>query len=73
MNDLFRLANTLSNDDVAEIIEALEGMVANACTIDGRLEAMRSAANEEAINVLVKLGRAEWVDENRGIAKWRKP
>ncbi len=73
MNDLFRLANTLSNDDVAEIIEALEGMVANACTVGGHLEAMRSATNEQAIEVLVKLGIAEWCDKERWIAKWRKP
>jgi len=73
VNDLFRLANTLSSDDVVEIIEALEGMVANACTVGQHLEAMRSATNEEAINVLVKLGRAEWLNQTLGIAKWRKP
>jgi len=48
-------------------------MVARYCTNDGQLDTMRSGTNEYAINVLVKLGRAEWLNQTLGIAKWRKP
>lgn len=69
--DIESLARTLGPARVAEIIEALTGMVANACTVDGELYARHSSTNEHAISVLVRLGIAEWVNEKRGFARWK--
>ena len=63
----------MSEEESEEVVEALMLMVARYCTHDGQLDTMRSGTNEYAISVLVKLGRAEWLNQTLGIAKWRKP
>lgn len=69
--DLVNLAKTLGPGRVAEIIEALVDMVNVECSVNGELYARHSATNEQAIRVLVDIGLAEWIQKNRGLARWK--
>ena len=61
----------LSEEQAAAVVDALIGMVAKACGYGGELNTMMSTTYEQAIEALVMIGQAEWIDEAQGSARWK--
>ena len=61
----------LSEKQAAAVVDALIGMVAKACGYGKELNTMMSTTYAQAIEALVMIGQAKWIDEARGIARWK--
>ena len=61
----------LSEEQADAVVDALIGMVAKACGYGRELNSMMSLTYREAIDALVLIGRAEWIDKTKGQARWK--